>query len=154
ALLIHLLRLACDDGADQQVDGESVRRAVLLVDYFKAHARRVRGLLMADREVEAALRVLAWVAREGRAEVKRWEAHNDLRNREWFPRIEDLDLPLGRLCKHHYLRLRLPEKNTSSRGRPPDPVYEVNPSWDRQVNQANQINPDPGEAGGGAGTDL
>jgi hypothetical protein len=140
ALILHCLRLAVGERIDPDVDGESILRAVKLVDYFKDHARRVHGLMATDRGTEAARRILQWIARHERKELKRWEVWKDLESQEWFQRIEDLDEPLARLIRHRYLRLRTPSKNPSG-GRPADPVYEVNPLWDRRVNRVNPANP-------------
>jgi len=64
ALLIHLLRVACGEVKELAVDGESVRRAVILVDYFKSQARRVyrRMPTPGDKREQ---QVLAWVRRQG-----------------------------------------------------------------------------------------
>jgi hypothetical protein len=145
ALILHCLRLAVGERVDPDVDGESVRRAVRLVDYFKDHARRVHGLMATDRDTEAARRILQWIDGHDRKEFKRWEVWKDLESQEWFPRIEDLDEPLARLIRHRYLRLRTPPKNPCG-GRPADPVYEVNPLWDRRVNRVNPANPSGGES--------
>lgn len=64
-LIVHLLRVACDECPEGDVDAESVRRAVLLVGYFKDHARRVHARLTeqpADRRVELARR---WIEAQG-----------------------------------------------------------------------------------------
>jgi hypothetical protein len=148
ALIVHCLRMACGEAAGPDVDGESVRRAASLVRYFKAHARRLYGLMMADREGQAAHKLLKWIARKNLTEFKRWEAHRDLESREWFPNMKDLDPPLERLVRHHYLRVRQSPKNPKG-GRPADPVYEVNPSWDRRVNRENRGNPSADVSEGG-----
>jgi DNA polymerase-1 len=174
ALLIHFLRWACgefeNDKAD--VDGESVRRATRLIDYFKSHARKVYSAMEADHRTRAARRVLAWVLREKRSEFKRWEAFSDLKSDTRFLTPDSLDKPLELLVSHGMIRPR----DTSRRpgpGRPPATIYEVNPALLRSpVNPVNPVKPpddptDDGEApeyaprpapdpdaGGGAGDHL
>jgi predicted DNA-binding transcriptional regulator AlpA len=76
-LIAHLLRVVCDECRGGDVDAESVRRAVLLVGYFKAHARRVHARLTeqpADRRVEQARR---WIeAQGGRATARDLQRKN------------------------------------------------------------------------------
>jgi hypothetical protein len=146
ALIIHLLRQACGEDVPENVDGESVDRAGRLADYFYNHCLKAHAALGADREVEDALKVVHWIARERRKEFKRWEVHKDIKTQEHFQRIEDLDRPLDRLLKHQYIRVRH-QGTKSGPGRPPDPVYEVNPLWDRRENRVNRANPPPAPGG-------
>ncbi len=69
ALVLHLLRVACDEAGNArdegEVDEEDVRRAILLCDYFLAHYRLVACRLQqteADQQVEA---LLMWMQRKG-----------------------------------------------------------------------------------------
>jgi hypothetical protein len=140
ALIVHYLRWACGETAGDDVDGESMTRGIQLVDYFKAHACKVYAAMGRDQEAENARRVLAWVARERVESFKRHQAFGDLKNQEQFRRPHDLDHPLERLVLHGYLRLqRSPPRHGP--GRPADPVYEVNPLWDRPNNPKNPKNP-------------
>lgn len=64
-LIVQLLRFACDEASDTEIDAESVGRGILMVDYFKAHARRVHDGLAeqpADRRAELARR---WIETHG-----------------------------------------------------------------------------------------
>lgn len=108
-------------------------------DYLLPHAQAAFGVMAADGRTEDARRVLLWVVREERAEFKRWELHKDLKSQGRFPRVEDLNEPLKLLADHGYVRLR-PAPTRQGPGRPADPVYEVNPLWDRRVNRANREN--------------
>jgi hypothetical protein len=153
ALITQQLRVACGETGSTDVDGESVERAVVLIDYFKGHARRVHGVMAADREAEAARRILKWIRRKKVKEEKfkdfcRWEVHKDLASRTWFPRMEDLDQPLERLVRHHYIRPKaLARGNT---GRPGGPAFEVNSAFlsESRENRENREKPGPGEGGG------
>jgi hypothetical protein len=138
ALIIHCLRLACGEDVAENVDGESVERAGRLTDYFYSHCKKVHVALGLDQEVEDARRVLEWVRREKAREFKRYQVFEDVKSKIRFPRIEDLDRPIDRLLKHHYLRLKPAVKKP---GRPPDPVFEVNPAvYDGPKNPVNPTN--------------
>ena len=50
----HLLRQTCGEVDGEHVTGESVRRAALLVDYFKSHARKVLAAMDPDKKTAAA----------------------------------------------------------------------------------------------------
>jgi hypothetical protein len=137
SLIVYLLRWVTRETACDKVDAESVRRAGLLLEYFKSHARKVYATIGADRDVDKAYRVLEWIVRENRTEFKRWEVHKDVRNAGQFPGLDDLNRPLDLLAKHRFARVK-PSGDQHGRGRPPDPVYEVNPLWDPRVNRVNR----------------
>jgi hypothetical protein len=141
ALIVQVLRWITRETGEKKVEAESVRRAGRLVTYFQSHARRVYATIGADPEIEDARRVLGWIEREGRASFKRWEVFNDLKSQGRFPRVEDLDRPLGRLAKHGYIRQQPPPERNGKPGRPPDVAFDVNP-FIRQShgNHANQGN--------------
>jgi hypothetical protein len=142
ALIVHLLRWVSGETDEKHVEAESVIRAESLIRYFQSHARKVFATIGADPEVEDAKRVLEWIERERPAEFKRYEVFGDVKGPR-FPLIEHLDPPLDRLAKHRYVRQR--EMQKPPRGRPPDPVFEVNPLAYRNhpVNPKNPKNGDP-----------
>jgi hypothetical protein len=139
ALIFHCLRLATREVEDENVDGDSVDRASVLVRYFQSHARKCYAELNADSEIDDARRVLDWIVREKATEFRRWEAHKDLRNKGRFPRVEDMDKPLQRLVMHRFIRVR-PVVHRTGPGRPSDPVYEVSPLVNRRENRVNRVN--------------
>jgi hypothetical protein len=126
ALILHYLRLACLEMNEEDVDGVSVHQAGKLIRYFDSHARKVHAVLGSDAEVEDARRVLQWIEREKPKEFKRYDVFMDVRSQAQFPRIEDLDRPLDRLEKHRYIRRE--EVKAKGTGRPPAPVWRVNPA--------------------------
>lgn len=73
ALVIHLLRWAADELDDScgegDVDAEDVRRAVLLCNYFRAHAGAVHACLSTSPEDKQVQALLAWMARRGMTET-------------------------------------------------------------------------------------
>jgi hypothetical protein len=135
ALIVHLLRWVTGETTEKNVDRESVLRASLLARYFQSHTRKVLATIGADPEVENAKRVLQWIERERPGEFRRYEVFWDVKSQR-FSRIEDLDKPLERLVKHGVIRrLEAPK----GKGRPPDPIFEVNPLLfrDRPKNPKN-----------------
>jgi hypothetical protein len=68
ALIIHMLRVACDEagnGQDEgQVDVEDVARAEKLCDYFKAHFKVVYGRLQQSKEDQRVDSLLAWMQKK------------------------------------------------------------------------------------------
>jgi hypothetical protein len=150
AAILHVAGTVAEGAAvPEYVSGATLRAAVALGrDYFLPHAQAAFGLMEADPLRAKAEKIAHWIAREGCSEFKRHEVYNDVRNQAFFPKIEDLDAPLGVLARHNVIRIRLAEKKDGP-GRPPHPVYEVNPRWlEDQKNQKNQKNSrEPGEEG-------
>jgi hypothetical protein len=138
ALIIQMMRLSARKADGEDVDGQSVSAADALVVYFQSHARKVYAVMGTDREVEKAKRVLGWIVRERKAEFKRWESYEDLKSVGQFPSVDSLDEPLGRLVRHHYLRLRAVSRREGP-GRSPAPTYEVNPQLLQRPE--NPVNP-------------
>ncbi len=139
ALIIHFLRWIHKEAGDQDVDGESVERAGLLIAYFAGHVRKVRSVIGADPKVAAARQVLGFLARNREVTAfTRTELYRIARRT--FPAPGDLDAPLALLVLHHYLRVQVPDREPGRRGRAPAPGYEVNPLWDRSLDGKNSPN--------------
>jgi hypothetical protein len=68
ALILHLLRVACneagDDQSEGQVDAEDVARAVKLCDYFEAHFRLVFNRLRQNRQDAQVENLMKWMAKK------------------------------------------------------------------------------------------
>jgi hypothetical protein len=128
ALIVHFLRWACGEveGDRADVDGESLRRGALLVDYFKAHARKVYAQLDADPRAAVARKLLRWVTQGNRGTFTRRDAYRALRG----PRcrsVDDVEPIISLVEKHGFVRaLPSPERHTA--GRHPSPGYESHPS--------------------------
>src|SRR5262249_17746846 len=124
---------------DGPVDGESMRRAGILVDYFKGHARRVYAAMDVNREAEAARKGLEWIVREGKEPVKRWEPYGDLKNQALCDSPDSLDGPLSTLVSHNIIREN-PSVSRTGPGRKPAPTYSVNPLVHHPDNPVNPAN--------------
>jgi hypothetical protein len=122
ALVIHYLRWACDEAQDGDVDGESMARAVRLIDYFKAHARKVYAVMDADPRVADARRVLHWIERQRKARFQKRDAYQALKGT--FKTLDELEPVLTLLEKQGYVRPELAQERHGP-GRKPSPFYEV-----------------------------
>ena len=65
ALTIHMLRVICAETTDENVDLDSLSRAIRLVDYFKSHARKVHGQMHRDTDDRDVEQVVAWIRNHG-----------------------------------------------------------------------------------------
>lgn len=141
ALIIHYLRWAAAEfeSSVAPVDATDIARAVCLVTYFKAHARRVLACMGADRKTEQARKILNWIRREGCNSFARWQPFNDLRSDTDFPTPDSLDPALKILEDHNVIRATVPPLRSGA-GRKPGPRYEVNPKVLNPENQENQEN--------------
>jgi DNA polymerase-1 len=147
ALILSYLGRACRASLQEttrdigeEVDETDVRKAARLIDYFKAHIRKVHGVIEADPRVHDARRLLAWLLRERRTTFKRWEAFSDLKSEARFPTPDCLDRPLALLVDHNVIRPR-EDSPRPGPGRPPATLYQVNPAlWDDPGNPGNPVN--------------
>jgi hypothetical protein len=65
ALILHLLRTACDETDSPEVDSESLGRAFRLVRYFKSHARVVYARLRQPEKARQVGHAIEWIRRHG-----------------------------------------------------------------------------------------
>jgi hypothetical protein len=138
ALIVHFLRLATGETEAEEIDGQSLERAALLVRYFQSHARKIYAVIDADQATERAKRILQWIKREQRSQFRRWEPFKDLRNQTLFPKLETINEPLDRLTKHNFIR-QIPTQERKGAGRPQATAFEVNPL--ALTHAENPINP-------------
>jgi hypothetical protein len=125
--LLHLAR-HLRDGWARPITADTVAAAVRLAGYLVEHARAVFDLMGADPRTEEARWLLDWIARGGRSQFSRRDAHMAA-PRGRFPKATDLDPALRLLEEHGWLR-RLdsePSRDPHGRGRPPSPRFLVNP---------------------------
>lgn len=130
ALVLGCLRWACNPEATgaPDIDRLDTEGAVNLIDYFKAHNRRVRVLLRHGPDDSAdALAILRWLRGSGRTEVSIREIRNNFQGR-FAGDDPALETAIRWLENRHHIRPRIdPEPRGKRRGRPASPVYEINP---------------------------
>jgi hypothetical protein len=128
ALIVHLLRWITRETEEKNVEAESVRRAGLLVEYFKSHTRKVYAAIDADPKVFGARRILRYLAAHPAVDgFTRADLYRQLRRH--FQQPDALNGPLRMLVEHHYLRLA-GAAPPGKRG-PATDRFEVNPKWER-----------------------
>jgi len=124
AALLHLaghLR----DGWAQPISPDTLAGALRLADYLTDHARAVLDLMGADPRVDDARWLLDWIARTGRTQFSRRDAHQAARGR--FRKATDLEPVLALLEEHGHLRGVDADPAGSKGGRPASPRFLVNP---------------------------
>jgi hypothetical protein len=152
ALILSCLRRAVDpagltpgDEHPGPIDAEDVRGAVALVDYFKAHALRVRHEIGGGFDGEDARAILAWIRRKRIATFRLADVAADLR------RFRENPAPLERAlrCLERAGAVR-PRVEPYERGRRPTPAYEVHPTLfelpENPENAGNDARRPPAEA--------
>ena len=113
-------------GTGGQVGGDAIAAAVSIATYLIPHAELAISLMEAtedERLVQNCKYILKWIISHQKMRFSRREAQQAGKRR--FPKASDIDPPLTELVARGYIR-REPE-DPSGRGRPPSPVYEVNP---------------------------
>ncbi len=154
ALIVHCLRRAAGESIAEDVDGESVRQADLLVTYFQSHARKVYATIDADPKVADARRVLEWLSVNsvnsvnGSKGVSKRDIHAYVLGSRRT--VEEAETVVSILLRHGFLR-PVPPQQKDGPGRSPSPRYHVHPSvflsrGGSHCSQNSQ-NRDPGEDG-------
>ena len=105
---------------------ETAEAAIRIARYFIPHAETVLDLMLASEDAvdDDARYVLRWIQRHERREFSKRDAQQHGKRR--FPRATDIDPAFDELIRRNYIRL-LPA-TTPKQGRPPSPMYEVNPA--------------------------
>jgi hypothetical protein len=116
--------------------GETLANAIELGSFFLAHARAAFAEMGADPEVERARHVLSWLRRKNVESFSVRDAFQDLRGR--FQKVSELRPALDLLVEHGYLRLA-PSGQRSGPGRPASERFEVNPLWNRNSEDIEDI---------------
>jgi hypothetical protein len=116
------------DGWARPIGADTFAGAIRLADYLTDHARAVFDLMGADPRVDDARWLLDWIARTGRTQFSRRDAHVAAPHGR-FPKATDLEPALRLLEEHGYLRRVDPEPSRAphGRGRPASPRFLVNP---------------------------
>ncbi len=125
SLVLHFLRVACGEVQTEDIDGDSVRAAAILIGYFKAHYQRVAARMGADPQIDAANCVLSWLKRNEKSDFSHRDAWRNLCQN--FANSDEMGTTLRLLEQHGYIRNKKVER--ASTGRQPSPMYDVCPTW-------------------------
>ena len=122
--LLHLAdRL--DKAYREPVTEATFNAAARIGDYFLADAIAAHRLMGADPAVADATALLDWITRTDQVAFSKRDALRA--NSSRFPNAADLDVPLDLLEDHGYIRRRPDPEPGPQGGRPPSPVFDVNP---------------------------
>jgi replicative DNA helicase len=126
ARVAALLHLAANvrRGWGEAVGQESVRAAIRMGRYLIPHALVAFDLMEADPNLTLARRVLHWIVTKELTSFSRRDCFEAMKGR--VRRVEALDPILNILEAHVCVRRRV--QQLRRRGRPPAPVFDVNPS--------------------------
>jgi len=129
-----LLHMAEHAGAptpwEIRIDLKTVEWATEIGRYLIPHAKAAFDLMGSDAATVAARKIVRWLERHDEPSISKRDLHQGLRGT--FKRVEDLERPLEALIRNNYIR-QGPEPYSAGRGRPPSPVYDLNPLWTRET---------------------
>jgi hypothetical protein len=142
ARIAGLLHLADRAGSPEPwampIPKATMARAVAIGQYLIPHARAAFSEMGADSAVADARHVLAWIRRHGAESFTRRDCFEGTKSR--FGLVENLLPALQLLERHHYVRERT-ASDPGGRGRPPSPVYLVNPATFRASTTPDAVPP-------------
>lgn len=124
--LLHIAMNATPEA--EPITGDTIQRAIRIVDYFAAHAR-IMYALMRGTGNHADARLVLDVIRELGSPTTRRDIHRRLRGRVAFASPRSLDKPLTVLEDHGYIRRYRAEaqQNPNHPGGRPSERIELNP---------------------------
>lgn len=123
--LLHLAKHAFEGAPwEHRIGKGAAEGAVELGRYYMAHAKGAFAEMGADPAIEDARAILAWIKRKDTTNFTKREAFEGTKGR--FKRVSAMARPLELLSEHCYVR-EAPREDRSGPGRPPSPVYELNP---------------------------
>jgi hypothetical protein len=123
-LIIHFLRWACNEVKTEDVDGESMERAVKLVRYYKSHARKVHMVMDSDEKMATARLILKWIVRTRSKSFQKRDAYQALKTT--VRTMENLE-PGFSLLERHYIIRAISGPVREGPGRPGSPLFDVHP---------------------------
>jgi len=119
--LYHSIKIAGGLSIDALIDATTMGRALSLSRKLMPHVESAYALMGSISDIEEACSVLAWIKRQGDAEISMRECYRALRG--VFQKREDLNPAVGILEERGYIRKSPPKKTA---GRQPE-KYAVNP---------------------------
>jgi replicative DNA helicase len=122
--LLHMAQHPAD-GWRQPIGVETLRAAMQVAKYYRAHALMAFDTMQSDPVVADAEYLLSVIRRQGKPKVSTATIHKAA-SRSRFPKVTDLTPALTLLQDHGYLS-DLPPREHFGPGRIPSPLWEVHP---------------------------
>jgi hypothetical protein len=107
------------------ISGSTMSRAIRIGTYLIAHAQAAFRSMGANPTVTEAQYILEWIRRAGRDSFSLRELFEGTKGR--LKRVNDLTAPLDLLVEYKYIRRENAPALTGP-GRPPSPIFQVNPA--------------------------
>ena len=123
ARIAGIIELA-NDFYSETISKESIEAAIKIGYYLIDHAKAAFRQIDLDRTCHTALKIIKWLESKGQKEFSRRDLFEHIKGQSDISKVDDLELPLGLLVEHGYIRQKVNEKNKKGR---PSQVYEVNP---------------------------
>jgi replicative DNA helicase len=114
----------------------TVRRAIEIARYLIPHARAAFALMGTDLAVADAEYILRWIGRQPGTAFTVRDLFEGTKGR--FKKVKNLDPGLDLLEEHGHIRFRPPPEKKGP-GRPPSPVFDVNPLSQNPQNSQNHM---------------
>lgn len=113
--------------AEKLVETRPMHAAIVLMEYFQSHALVAFDAMGADPVIDGARRLLSWLTPRKVRQFSERSAFQE--NKTYFNRMSRLRPALAILEERGYIRRASePSYPVRGAGRPPGPVYEVNPA--------------------------
>jgi hypothetical protein len=124
--LLHLAERAgeLERPWEERIQADTLGAAISISQYLIEHALAAFRMIGSDPAIPAARKIVGWLQRQRKMRITLRELHQGMQGT--FQTVEELDRPVSLLLRHQYLRT-LPVDRKPGAGRPPSPVYEVNP---------------------------
>ncbi|WP_166819883.1 DUF3987 domain-containing protein [Thalassoroseus pseudoceratinae] len=108
-----------------RIEKPTILAAIELATYLIPHAEHAFDLMAANDSAaeDDARYILNWIKRHDKKEFTKTDAQQHGKRR--FPKADDINSAIETLIHRNYLRQR--PTDSSGRGRPPSPTYNVNP---------------------------
>lgn len=119
--LIHVT----DAHQDDEVQLETLHRAMAIGEYFPEQSRYAFSLMGVDEAIRKAKSVVNRIQQEKIVQIRRCELFRLCRNK-YFKKVEDILQTLELLENNGFIR-QVPSEQTITKGRKPDVVIQVNP---------------------------
>ncbi len=121
---------------DTPISVSTITNAIELGEFYLAHALAAFAEMGADPEVERAKLVLSWLRR---TDVTAFTARDAFQNlKHYLPKVSVLRESLDLLADHGFIR-QMEATQRSGPGRRPSERFEVNPLWNRNSEEIEEI---------------
>lgn len=120
------------------ISADSMHRAADLLNYFMHHTKAAYGAMEANADIEDAKYFLRRIQTLNQSEFTKRDLFEKSKGKKTIHKVTDIEPGIKHLIEHNYIR-KAPSKTKTTSGRPPSPIFEVNPEL-LQKNSHNSHN--------------